>query len=61
MIPLEKLANVSPDAGLWSALEKMGREGVNQLPVVDGNRIIGILSREDVVQYLHGLQALHAR
>jgi Zn-dependent protease len=61
MIPLEKLATVRPDAGLWSALEKMGRDGVNQLPVVGGNGIVGMLSREDVVHYLHALQALHAR
>jgi Zn-dependent protease/CBS domain-containing protein len=60
MIPLGKLATVRRDAGLWSALEKMGRDGVNQLPVVDGDGIVGMLSREDVVHYLQALQALNA-
>jgi Zn-dependent protease/CBS domain-containing protein len=60
MIPLEKLATVRPEAGLWSALQKMGRDGVNQLPVVGGDGIVGMLSREDVVHYLQALQALHA-
>ena len=60
MIPLDKLATIRPQAGLWSALEKMGRDGVNQLPVVDGHGIVGMLSREDVVHYLHALRAVHA-
>lgn len=52
MVPLERLDTIRPDARLWSALEKMGREGVNQLPVVDGNGIVGMLSRDDVMHYL---------
>lgn len=57
MIPLKRLDQVRPDAMLWSALEKMGRDGVEQLPVVEGNGIIGILSREDVLHYLRALRA----
>ncbi len=60
MVPFERLASTSPDAVLWSALEKMGRDGVNQLPVVEGNGVVGMLSREDVVHYLHVLQAFAA-
>jgi Zn-dependent protease/CBS domain-containing protein len=60
MIPMDKLDTIPPQAGLWSALEKMGRDGVNQLPVVEGNGIVGMLSREDVVHYLHALRALRA-
>jgi Zn-dependent protease/CBS domain-containing protein len=57
MVPLQRLTSTSPEAVLWSALEKMGRDGVNQLPVVEGNGVVGMLSREDVVHYLHVLQA----
>lgn len=60
MIPLQKLITTHPDALLWSALEKMGRDGVSQLVVVDGNRIVGVLSREDILHYLTGLRALAA-
>src|SRR5205085_9500203 len=43
MVPLGQLDTIRPDARLWSALEKMGRDGVNQLPVVaDGNRVVGM-------------------
>lgn len=60
MVPLEKLATTRPDAVLWSAVEKMGRDGVNQLPVVEGNGIVGVLSRDDVLHYLQVLRALAA-
>jgi Zn-dependent protease/CBS domain-containing protein len=60
MVPLERLDSTRPDAVLWSALEKMGRDGVNQLPVVEGNGIVGVLSREDILHYLRVLQAFAA-
>jgi Zn-dependent protease len=58
MIPREKFASVAPDSELWTALEKIGRNGVSQLPVVEDDRVVGILSREAVVRYLGTLQAL---
>jgi Zn-dependent protease/CBS domain-containing protein len=60
MVPFQRLATTQPDAVLWSALEKMGRDGVNQMPVLEGNGVVGILSREDVLHYLSGLRALSA-
>jgi Zn-dependent protease/CBS domain-containing protein len=57
MVPVQKLDSTRPDAVLWSALQKMGRDGVNQLPVVEDRGIVGILSREDVLHYLQMLQA----
>jgi len=56
MVPLEKMDATQPGAVLWSALEKMGRDGVNQIPVVDGNGIVGMLSREDILHYLSVLK-----
>ena len=60
MVPFQKLATTQPNAVLWSALEKMGRDGVNQLPVLDANGVVGVLSREDIVHYLSGLRAMAA-
>lgn len=57
MSPLESVDTTQPDAVLWSALEKMGRDGVNQMPVVDGKGIVGMLSREDVLHYLSMLES----
>ena len=57
MVPIDRLATIQPNAMLWTALEKMGRDGVNQIPVMDGTGIVGILSREDILHYLGALQA----
>jgi Zn-dependent protease/CBS domain-containing protein len=58
MVPFARLATIRPDARLSSVLEKMGRDGVNQLPVVDGNGIVGMLSRDDLLHYLSVLEAV---
>jgi len=61
MIPMEKIISIQPTAPLWTALEKMGHDGVNQLPLRNGdgeNRIVGMLSRDDLVHYMGTLQAL---
>ena len=56
MTPLRLAETTRPTAILWSALEKMGRGGENQLPVVDETGVVGILSREDILHYLSVLQ-----
>ena len=58
MIPAEQMKRVRPDAQLWTALEEMARDGVNQLPVMTDGQIQGMLSREDVISYLRTLQEL---
>ena len=57
MTPIGQVDTTQPGAILWSALEKMGHDGVSQMPVVDGNGIVGMLSREDILHYLSVLQA----
>lgn len=53
MIPLENLHTVPPETPLKNALEIMGREDLNQLPVVANGRLAGILSRAQILDYLH--------
>jgi Zn-dependent protease/predicted transcriptional regulator len=50
--PLHQMRSVSPDTPVVQALEKMGREDVNQLPVVSGGRLEGVLSRSHILQLL---------
>jgi predicted transcriptional regulator len=50
--PLDKLRSVTPDAPLAKALEVMGREDLNQLPVISNGHVEGMLSRERVLGYL---------
>ena len=56
MLPLERLKCVDPDAELWSALQELDRNGVNQMPVIRDQHVIGMLSREDAITFLRTLQ-----
>lgn len=55
MLPLNESQIVSPTSNLWSALEKMDVGGVNQLPVVEDGRVIGMLTRESLIGFLQAL------
>jgi len=52
MIPVSKMKLTRPDAELVEALKEMDRDGVNQLPVMQGNQILGILGRDDVISFM---------
>ena len=58
MVPVEKLNGIDPKAELWTAMEKMGRDGVNEMPVMSGTNLVGLLSTGDIVKYLHTLQQI---
>jgi Zn-dependent protease/CBS domain-containing protein len=58
MLPLAEFKRVSPDTELWTALQLMDRDGVNQLPVMTDSQVVGMLSREDVITFLRTLQEL---
>jgi Zn-dependent protease/predicted transcriptional regulator len=55
------LQSVDPNTELWAALQKLDRDGVNQLPVTREGRVIGMLAREDVISFLRTLQELGTR
>lgn len=58
MTPLSTMKRITPEAGLEKALDEMGADGVNQLPVVSDSKVEGMLSREDIINYLRRLQML---
>ena len=58
MIPFEKMKRIRPDAMLADALGEMDRDGVNQLPVMAGDQIQGILGRDDVISLLRTLSEI---
>lgn len=58
MLPLARIKAIAPETNLWSALEEMDRDGVNQLPVMSNGRLLGVLNREDVVSFLRALRTV---
>jgi CBS domain-containing protein len=58
MIPRERLHVVSPQQSLNEVLPLMAGRDVNQLPVVQDNRLVGVLSRDAIVRYLEVRRSL---
>lgn len=58
MTPISQVKRTGPKVELEKALEQMGTDGVNQMPVMEDGEIEGMLSREDIVNYLRTLQNL---
>lgn len=52
MTPRDKLATLPANAGADRALEKLGRQGVEQVSVLDGNHLRGIVRQRDLVRWL---------
>jgi Zn-dependent protease len=61
MLPLDRLEGVDRNTELWTALQKLDRDGVNQLPVTRDQHVIGMLSREDVISFLRTMRELGAQ
>jgi len=55
MIPVAKMKWLRPEAELVDALGEMDRDGVNQLPVMVGDQIQGVLGRDDVISLIRTL------
>jgi CBS domain-containing protein len=58
MIPIANMKWIRPEAELGDALGEMDRDGVNQLPVMAGDQILGVLGRDDVISFLRTLSEL---
>ena len=52
MIPLERLHAVSPQQNLNDVLPLMVGGDVNQLPVTQDGRVVGVVTREAIMRYL---------
>ena len=52
MKPLNQLHTITPESSILKALETMGPDNLNQLPVVQGDAFEGIISRAQIVQLL---------
>lgn len=61
MLPLDELKRIRPETELMAALQLMDRDGVNQLPVMTGSQVVGMLSREDVITFLRTVEEVGAR
>jgi Zn-dependent protease len=59
-IPFDKLRTVSPDTSAQQALETLVRSDVNQLPVVANGGVVGLITRGNILEFLHTQEELKA-
>jgi len=53
MTPLDKTRALGPNDGLSMAMQLLNDEDVNQLPVMEGNSIIGMVARDNLLSFIH--------
>ena len=60
MLPLDKIHWAQPSEPVLNVLERMQREDVNQMPVLDSGHIVGMIARDTILRALQTrLQAAH--
>ncbi|MBI2908841.1 MAG: site-2 protease family protein [Chloroflexi bacterium] len=52
MTPVGRLKTVAPDDEAFTVLERMDGEDVNQMPVVEDGKVIGMIGRDNVLRFL---------
>ena len=52
MVPWSELTRVSPDTDLLEAMKLMDDKQIAQVPVVQGNSVVGLLTREEIIHFL---------
>ncbi|MBF6600546.1 MAG: site-2 protease family protein [Dehalococcoidia bacterium] len=53
MTPVARLHTVTPDENLAQVLQLMAKNDVNQLPVLRGRELLGLVTRGDIMRYVH--------
>ncbi len=53
MTPLAKLKSVRPDEELNNVLQILAQNDINQVPVVQGNDIVGVVARDNIISFIN--------
>lgn len=60
-MPLERLRTVGLETPLREVLQHMTADGVNQLPVMDSGRLVGMVTRENLITFIQNRSLFGAR
>jgi CBS domain-containing protein len=52
MSPVSSMISVSAQTELWQALEMMQAKGISQIAVKESDQIVGVLTQDQIQQYL---------
>lgn len=53
MTPLDRLKSVKPDEDLNTVLQILVQNDINQVPVVENNNIIGMVARDNIINFIN--------
>lgn len=60
MTPFEKLKTVEPSKDALEVLQLLGEKDINQVPVVEGRNLVGMISRADIMRLIQVRRAVVA-
>ncbi len=52
MVPYERLVVAHPEEDAWEVLQRMDARNVNQMPVEEAGRLLGLIARENLLRYV---------
>jgi Zn-dependent protease len=58
MVPVDKLKVARPQQDALSVVEQMEENDINQMPIADGGRVIGLITRDSLLRFLRARTAL---
>jgi Zn-dependent protease/predicted transcriptional regulator len=61
MTPLDKVKAVSPNEDLNTVLQILTQNDINQVPVVSENQIVGIVARDNIINFINTMTELNKR
>jgi len=61
MLTTPKLVTAQHDASLWKGLELMNEARINQLPIEQDGRLVGVLTRERLLGIIQSVRELESR
>ena len=50
VVPVERVITVAPETGVIAALRLMQQHDIHQLPVLEHDRVVGMVTRSDVLR-----------
>lgn len=53
MISLENINTIDPESDLYTAMKQMATENTNQLPVVENGELVGMISRDNLMNVIN--------
>ncbi len=53
MIPFDELKSIHPDDELYTAMQQMAEEKIDQIPVVENGKLVGVVTRDNLMNFIH--------